>query len=159
MDELSKEIAAERQKRALEVAQKRPSEVGENDRRYYGAPQYRGRLYEYGSSGGIICSCVGRSLVCHPSQIQDGAESSYLLSIYREQVQEYLFRKFVGYPIEVWRMPTKPEAIEVYNEVCHEMGFPEEVIQVPEEHTDMEGGMTDAKTFTSPVVPPEDKTM
>lgn len=168
MDELSNELVmAERQKRAREVAKKSSFDLLPEDRKYYGAPENRGIGYirtdgVCGLDGDeLVWSCGGSNLVNSPDQIMDGESvfGCFKPSQYRSQVQEYLFRRYVGYPVKIWRTPSKPEAIAVYNEVCHEMGFPEEVIQVPEEHIGIEGGMTDAKTFTSPVVPPEDKTM
>lgn len=106
-----------KQIRAHEVGNKAPWELTKDDRKYYGKELNRGKFSGYNKDGqpafnvgGIIPSCE-QHLACHEASVSN----------YVEYVQDYLYRKFMGYDLPFFRVPKNKELVAAYNQVALDM--------------------------------------
>ena len=115
-----------KQVQAMIVGRKAESELKPDDRKYYGAPEYRGM--ESSNSDGTTAYNVNFVPVKYDFQLKSCEATP---SNYRRYCQDMFYRKFMGYDAPYFKAPTDERLIAIHDECARDAGYPELCIQKP----------------------------
>ena len=118
-------IDAEKQFRAAVVGSKPEKDLTPEDRRYYGAPEFRG--YESANKDGSMTFNADGPAIEFDFELEGRERFD---TEYRKFCQDMFFRKFMGYDMPYFREPKEERLIAIYNQVAIEMGFPQDCMVV-----------------------------
>ena len=116
----------EKNVQAAVVGCKKESDLTDADRKYYGAPEYRG--YEGANSDGSPAFNVNGAAIEFDFELKNREKCS---SSYRRFCQDMFYRRFMGYDLPYFKVPTDKSLIAIHDECAKEAGMPELCIQKP----------------------------
>lgn len=111
---------------AAYVGCKKESDLTNEDRKYYGAPEYRGM--DSANKDGSPAFNVGGPAIEFETDLKVIERSVYE---YRRFCQEMFYRKFMGYDAPYFRDPSSSDLIAIHDECARDAGYPELCIQKP----------------------------
>ena len=109
------------------VGSKKESDITDSDRKYYGAPEYRGMMSANTDSSPAFN--VSGPAIQFDFQLKPFMKSN---SDYRRFCQDMFYRMFMGYDLPYFEVPTDKNLIAIHDECAKEAGFPQLCIQKPE---------------------------
>lgn len=113
------------------VANKDAKDLTPEDRVYYGIPRWRGAT-AVDSEGNTVVGCGYICVISNEARLARIEQST---PEYKEFLQDFFYRKFMGYENHYFRTPKTPRLLRIYNETAVECGHPEYAIRpgaVPE---------------------------
>ena len=116
---------SEKQLMALKVSCKRESDITEEDRKYYGAPEFRGTVR---STENGDCPMYNSYWSAANEFDLNAFESN--ADAYRIYCQDLFYRMFMEYPLPYVKEPELPELIAIWNQAAKDAGFPEKCIGI-----------------------------